>query len=91
MTDDCLRPVLDRFSVNLTVDGSATAHNTKYSKFFSKRPQPGASGVNFFSQSLVTSEVYFCCPPVQPAAHCIRKLFKNKWLTAVLVVIGGHR
>jgi hypothetical protein len=39
-----------------------------------------------FSQDLVLSEIYYCCPLVQAAALCIRKLFKHKRVTAVLVV-----
>jgi hypothetical protein len=83
---ECLKPVLDRFRILPSVDGFATAANAKCSKFFSKGPQPGTSGINFFSQELVSSEIYYCCPPVKSAAHCIRKLFRYKNVTAVLVV-----
>jgi hypothetical protein len=84
--EESLQPILDRFGVQPTVDGFATAHNKKCGKFFSKGPQEGSAGVNFFSQQLSQEEVYLCCPPVHAAAHCIRKLFRSTGITAVLVV-----
>ncbi len=72
--DEWLHPVLYRFNVQPTVDAMATAENTKCAKFFSKGPQPGSAGVDFFAQRLESNEVYYCCPPVKLAAHCIRKI-----------------
>ncbi len=69
--DEWLQPVLEHFKVQPTIDALALAANIKCARFFSKGPQLGTAGVDFFAQQLKPSEVYFCCPPVKMAAHCI--------------------
>jgi hypothetical protein len=45
--EESLQPILDRFGIQLTVGGFATAYNTKCKKCFSKGPQEGLAGLNF--------------------------------------------
>ena len=55
-----------------TVDGFATSCNTVARKFYSKYPQVGSAGIDFFAQKLDSKEVYWLCPPVKEVARCIR-------------------
>ncbi len=73
-----MEPVLQCFQVWPTIDLFATADNTRCGKFFSKGPQPGTRGVDFFAQQLKAGEVYHCCLPVKLAAHCIKKLLLSR-------------
>ncbi len=84
--EEWMEPILQRFQVRPTVDAFATADNARCEKFFSKGPQPGTNGVNFFAQQLRAGEVYHCCPPVKLAAHCIKKLLASKDVRAVLIL-----
>ncbi len=84
--DEWLQTVLDRFKVQPTVDALATAENMKCARFFSKSPQSGSAGVDFFAQKLEPNEVYLCCPLVKLVAHCIRKIVASRNTTAVLLV-----
>ncbi len=65
VTEESLGPLFEQFGVELMVDGFATAQNTRCSRFFSKGPQAGMSGIDCFSQRLVAGEVCPCCPPWQ--------------------------
>jgi hypothetical protein len=73
-----------------TVDAFASRKNTICQTFFSKWPQLGGAGVDFFAQTLSSQEVYFCCPPVAEAAHTIRKLCSSNNTTAILVLPAWH-
>jgi hypothetical protein len=63
------------------VDSFASHLNTRCKKFYSKTGQPGTTGIE-----LLAGEIYYCCPPVKLAAHCIRKLWSSKNIKAVLVL-----
>jgi hypothetical protein len=84
--DEWLKPVLEHFKVQPTIDALAMAANIKCAQFFSKGPQLGTAGVDFFAQKLRPSKVYFYCPLVKMAAHCIRKIVASQNITAVLLV-----
>jgi hypothetical protein len=73
-----------------TVDAFASRKNTICQTFFSKWPQLGGAGVDFFAQTLSSREIYFCCPPVAEAAHTIRKLCSSNNITAILVLPAWH-
>ena len=85
-----VRPVVDAvlncINVKPTIDAFASVHNKICDRFFSLIPQTGASGVNFFAQSLCTKEVYFCCPPISQILPCFKKLISQPGLTAILLV-----
>jgi hypothetical protein len=69
-----------------TVDCFATVFNTVCFKFFSRDFSPDAVAVNFFVQSLVAEELYFCCPPVNLIVPCFRKLCGAGAVRALLLV-----
>ena len=55
--------LLTYFKLYPSVDCFASNINFKCKKFFSKIPQLDLSGVNFFTQDLLSNEVYWACPP----------------------------
>lgn len=71
--------------VQVTVDGFATSENTKCAKFFSKYPQVGSTGINFFAQELSSQEVYWVCPPVSQVIRAIKHILNSKSGVVALV------
>ena len=57
--------ICNYFQAKPTVDCFATTLNRKCKRFFSKIPQEGSLGVNYFTQSLNSDEIYWACPPPQ--------------------------
>ncbi len=78
--------IWQEFKVQPTIDGFASRVNAVCSRFFSKWPQVGAEGVDFFTQQLSPKEVYHCCPPVHLAGHTLRRLSRARSVKAVLVL-----
>jgi hypothetical protein len=72
--------------VQPTIDSFASRVNAACTSFFSKWPQVGAEGVDFFAQQLLTEEVYHFCSPVHLAGHMLRRLSGVGPVTAVLVL-----
>ena len=64
--------------VTVTVDGFATRENRQVEKFFSRYPQIGTSGLNFFSMELSDQEVYWLCPPVKEVVQVIHRIREDK-------------
>jgi hypothetical protein len=81
-----LQQLLQEFQIQPTMDGFASHLYTRCQKFCSKTGQPGTTGIDFFAQELLAGEIYYCCPPVKLAAHCIRKIWSSKNIKAVLVL-----
>jgi len=69
-----------------TIDAFASSDNKVCDRFFSKWPQMGGAGTDFFTQQLQKGEVYYCCPPVKEAGHMFRKLLHTEGVTALVVV-----
>ncbi len=78
--------LLQEFQVQPTIDAFASHFNNRCASFYSKTSQQGAAGIDFFAQELRQGEVYYCCPPVKLAAHCIRRIWSSKGIQAVLVL-----
>ena len=51
--------ILNYFNVVPTVDCFSSNSNSKCLKLFSKIPQVGTAGIDFFAQTLICSEVYW--------------------------------
>jgi hypothetical protein len=81
-----LTNIFRKLQVEPTIDAFASSSNAQCRRFYSKWPQQGAEGVNFFTQQLQQREVYFCCPPVKEAGHMIRRLQRFRGITAILVL-----
>ena len=64
--------------LDVTVDGFATSLNKKVDKFFSKYPQCGSAGIDFFAQKLSPKEVYWLCPPVQLVMTTINHVLQTQ-------------
>lgn len=78
--------IFDRFQVQPTVDGFASSSNNITQAFFSKIPQVGSQGVDFFTQQLRVDEVYYLCPPVKEAGHLLRRLSRFAGITAIVIL-----
>ena len=63
-----------RLKTTCTIDGFATSENKRMKKFFSKYPQVGTSGLDFFSMELLEGEVYWLCPPVKEVVRTINRI-----------------
>ena len=72
---------------DFSVDGFATANNTRCDTFFSRRDSPGTSGVDFFLQVLEPSELYWLFPPVSLLCQTIEHLALYKAKGVVLVPV----
>ena len=86
LTEDDKHTIFQQLNIQPTTDAFASSRNSICQKFFSKGPQIGSTGINFFGQFLSPEEVYYCCPPVHEIGHTIKKLRRTKGITAVLVV-----
>ncbi len=85
--------LLQEFQVQPTIDAFASQFNNRCASFYSNTSQKGAAGIDFFAQELRRGEVYYCCPPVKLAAHCIRRIWSSRGTRAVLIrapVIGRY-
>ena len=70
--------IQSRFGITFSVDGFALSSNTKCQKFFSKIPQVGSAGVNFFAQILSSSEYYYLTPPVSLVLPTIKHILAQQ-------------
>jgi hypothetical protein len=59
-----LAALFDTAGTHPTVDAFAAQCNSVCENYFSRHVQPTSGGVNIFSQPLLSSEIYFCCPPI---------------------------
>ena len=64
--------------LEVTIDGFATSINKKVDKFYSKYPQCGSLGIDFFAQELSPKEVYWLCPPVKSVLTTINHVLAAK-------------
>ena len=78
--------ICEYFQVEPSVDCFASRGNSKCSNFFSKVPQTDSNGVNFFAQTLITSEIFWICPPVKLIIHVLKHLSTCPNITGILIV-----
>ena len=81
-----LLSIFNLFAVSPDVDCFASEVNSRCKTFYSKIPQNGSSGINFFSQSLVPNRVYFCCPPVKEIENTIKHLLHFEGILSLLII-----
>ena len=81
-----LRDIFAQFHLVPTVDCFASEPNKVCDVFFSKIPQTGCSGINFFVQTLHSDQVYFCCPPVKEIVHTFKTLTSTANISSVLII-----
>lgn len=72
------KQIVRHIGLEATIDGFATRENAVVKRFYSKYPQVGSLGVNFYAQKLTGGEVYWCCPPVKEVAKCINHILAAK-------------
>ena len=77
--------ILNFFEISVTLDGFATNENRKCQKFFSKIPQSFCDGIHFFAQILVSSEIYWLCPPPALVSNVIDHFLSFNEVTGVLI------
>jgi hypothetical protein len=85
-----LSAVFTMLHVSPTVDAFAAPHNAICSQYFSRQHYPSTAGVNFFAQSLVATEYYFCCPPVTLIIPCFHVFQSQPALQGLLLVPERH-
>jgi hypothetical protein len=68
------KQIQQHIGLEVTVDGFATSANRRVDRFFSKYPQCGSEGIDFFAQKLSSKEVYWLCPPVQLVLTTIKHI-----------------
>ena len=76
----------EELGIRPTIDSFASSENNACEKFFSRWPQSGSVGVNFFAQQLEQDEVYYCCPPVKEVGHMLRRLDKFAGVKALIII-----
>ena len=64
--------------ITATVDCFATRVNALCPKFYSKYPQIGAAGINFYAQKLSRQERYWICPPVPQVVNAIKHVLNSE-------------
>ena len=74
----------DSLGVKFDVDAFASEENARCAVFFSKIPQIGGAGVNFFAQGLDSDKTYWACPPVDLVGPTFLHLKRQKNVKAVL-------
>jgi hypothetical protein len=78
--------LFDTAGTHPTVDAFAAQCNSVCENYFSRHVQPTSAGVNIFSQPLLSSEIYFCCPPVSLIVPCYRRLTGSTGIVSWLLV-----
>ena len=78
--------ILNYFNVVPTVDCFSSNSNSKCLKFFSKIPQVGTAGIDFFAQTLICSEVYWCCPPPKLIIQTIKHILSFVNVTSIVIL-----
>jgi hypothetical protein len=78
MDNGTFKKVVNYLGLKPTVDGFATSMNTKCEKYFSKYPQVGSSGLNFFAQKLDPMETYWICPPASQVAQAVQHMLQQE-------------
>ena len=85
--DDFLfNKICRHFQIEPSVDCFSSRDNSKCTKFFSKVPQTDSTGVNFFAQTLFTSEIFWICPPVKLIIHVLKHLSSCPHVPGILIV-----
>ena len=70
-----------------TIDCFASTKNRKCKRFFSKIPQEGSIGINFFVQQLEINEIYWICPPPHLIIDVIKLLSSYRCNLTVILFI----
>ena len=81
-----IKHIFKQFEFSPSVDTMATRQNAIFDLFYSKIPQIGSAGINFYTIDLDTSLTYYCCPPISEVIYAFRKLTSKSNIKAVLVV-----
>lgn len=84
--DISIAQILKKFAVIPTVDAFSSNVNAKFVKFFSKIPQIGTSGINFFAQRLSSEEIYWCCPPPKFVVRTIKHILSHPNITGIVIL-----
>ncbi len=78
--------VINAVGVTPTIDCFASQRNKKCDIFFSRYPETGSSGIDFFSQPLSSDNVYLAVPPISAIQKAWRHFLAHKGLTVILLV-----
>ena len=86
MSNKDFRRITFKLGCQPTVDAFASRSNAVLPTFFSKCPQIGAAGVDFFAQDLRADQLYWCTPPVSIIVRVIRHILD--WDTPVCAIVN---
>ena len=83
--------IIYRLGCTPTVDAFASRANAMLPTFFSKCPQIGTAGVDFFAQPLHRDQLYWCTPPVSIVVKVIKHILSHETpVYAILNVPEWH-
>ena len=86
VNDYAFSSIVRYFQLVPSIDCFSSGANNMCAKFFSKVPQSGSSGVNFFCQKLFSSDVLWVCPPVNLIIPVVKHLANYSKLMGILLV-----
>ncbi len=69
-----------------TIDAFASSTNTKCPRFFERLPSNHSIAVNFFFQPLLSSEIYYLCPPIKDISNVWFAILNEPKITCLMVV-----
>jgi hypothetical protein len=71
--------------MRVTIDAFATSANKMVDRFYSKYPQIGSLGLDFFAQTLLHKEVYWITPPVTKVLDAINHVLNAGDMVAAYI------
>ena len=86
LSREILQDIFSKFNFTPSIDCFASSEIQICSTFFSKIPQLGSSGVNFFAQSLDDSEEYFCFPPTKLIDQLFEVFVSHPEISGLIIV-----
>ena len=83
---DQLQGIFHQLNIYPTIDCFASTPSAICDLFYSKIPQNGCAGINFYVQELVSTHVYFCCPPTKEIVYTFKHLISSTNIKAILII-----
>ena len=78
--------IVRHFQLVPSVDCFSSGTNNFCDRFFSKVPQTGSAGVNFFCQNLSNSDILWICPPVKLIVPVVKHLESFAQMKGIMLV-----
>lgn len=86
ISSSLLKHIFKYFNFFPNLDGFATQISRKCDLFYSKYPQTGMQGLNFFSQQFNPDFQYYLCPPTRYISNVISWIQDTKGFKGILII-----